>query len=272
VNLRLVSAGLLGLSVLLASCPTYAQVASASDSGSGVEEARSLFEEGRRLYFRGRYADAARLFLEAHRRSPLPEFLYNLAQAERLSGDCDAALEHYREFQRVASHQPDDLVHKLADMARCVERRRTARTPSAEASRPTTPAAAVTRRRPVVVSHGPRGAGAGLRTATGFGCLGGAVVSTGLGVLYALRAESAADRLQDQNHVGARWNGQSQAYEDSWRRSSAAALGFGVAAVVLAGTGSWLLISASSSSTPTRTSFAVSWHRGGPAMGAGLRF
>jgi tetratricopeptide (TPR) repeat protein len=71
------------------------------------DEARAQdhYDEGVALYRSGRYAEAAAAFARAHGEDQQPKYLYNRAQAERLAGDCDAALEGYRAF--VALEPPE---------------------------------------------------------------------------------------------------------------------------------------------------------------------
>lgn len=62
------------------------------------EKARLLAERGRELHDAGDYAGAIAAYKEAYVLAPRPGLLFNLAQAYRLSGDCDDAAFMYRRF------------------------------------------------------------------------------------------------------------------------------------------------------------------------------
>lgn len=62
---------------------------------TGSPEAR-----GERAYEDERYAEAAEAFGEAYAKSGDPKHLFAQAQAERIAGNCRAALNHYDEFLR----------------------------------------------------------------------------------------------------------------------------------------------------------------------------
>jgi len=62
------------------------------------EKARLLAERGRELHDSGDYAGAIAAYKEAYVLAPRPGLLFNLAQAYRLSGDCDDAAFMYRRF------------------------------------------------------------------------------------------------------------------------------------------------------------------------------
>ena len=65
-------------------------------------EARAHYEKGTAAYALGRFADAAAEFEQAFTLKPDPALLYNAAQAYRLAGDRDRALQLYKSYLRVA--------------------------------------------------------------------------------------------------------------------------------------------------------------------------
>ena len=76
--------------------------------------AEGLYAEGQAAYDKADYAAAIAKWQESYRLSGESGLLFNLAQAQRLSGDCGAALATYRKF--IAADQ--DLTseqHKLAE-------------------------------------------------------------------------------------------------------------------------------------------------------------
>lgn len=72
-------------------------------SARADDEAKTHYERGTRLYMLGKYADAASEYEQAFEIKPVPELLYDAAQAHRLSGDKHRALLLYTNFLR-ASH------------------------------------------------------------------------------------------------------------------------------------------------------------------------
>jgi tetratricopeptide (TPR) repeat protein len=82
--------------------------------------ARATLERGLRSYAVGDWAAAIAAFREGYQREPHPDFLYALAQAQRMSGDCTSAIATYRAFLRTA---PSDrqAAPARANLARCEE-------------------------------------------------------------------------------------------------------------------------------------------------------
>lgn len=62
------------------------------------DRAAELAEEARLAFEAQRYDDAVRLIDEAFALDPQRHYLYALAQAERMAGLCEDAIEHYRAF------------------------------------------------------------------------------------------------------------------------------------------------------------------------------
>ena len=80
--------------------------------------ARELFELGIDEYKSKDYAAAAASMGKAYELDPEPEALYALAQAERLSGDCKGATEHYQKLLDLA--KDDKTVNAVtANLALC---------------------------------------------------------------------------------------------------------------------------------------------------------
>src|SRR5215472_10162270 len=63
-------------------------------------EARAHFERGSRYYDTQLYEEALAEFRAGYLIDPSPDFLYSIAQAERLRGNCKSAVEAYRAFLR----------------------------------------------------------------------------------------------------------------------------------------------------------------------------
>ena len=153
---------------------------------SGTTGAAELFRLGKEAYDRQEYARAAELFTRCHARSGDPSLLFNIAQAERLAGDCAAAASHYRQFLAEvpdARNRPDAEA-KLADMERCV----VARSPAA----PPSPAPAA----PAGGSPQPEGAEPGSSSA-GLWVAGGGGLALGVSALFWYRAWDADRELDE---------------------------------------------------------------------------
>jgi tetratricopeptide (TPR) repeat protein len=76
--------------------------------------AESLYDEGQAAYEKADYAIAIAKWQESYRLSNENGLLFNLAQAQRLSGNCGAALATYWKFLAV-DQDPASEQHKLAD-------------------------------------------------------------------------------------------------------------------------------------------------------------
>jgi tetratricopeptide (TPR) repeat protein len=90
-------------------------------------EARAHYEKATGAYALGRYADAAVEFEAAFALKPDPAILYNAAQAYRLAGKKERALELYRSYRRVygrrAEHAADVDKH-VVELEKAIESER----------------------------------------------------------------------------------------------------------------------------------------------------
>jgi tetratricopeptide (TPR) repeat protein len=211
-------------------------MASTQDDG---RDGRSLFEQGERHYRAGQYELAASAFREAYRLLPSAELLYNLAQAERLSGNCEAALEHYLTLaSSEAERVPSDLNEKVSAMQRCVEAKRKTSTGDSSASPRPRPAPVVSGRThpwPARAQERPVKSSPDLLQATAYGCAAGSILSAAMGAVFMARASADSERLEEVNHVGGQWNNRYAAYENSFARDRTAAIVLFATAAVFAG-------------------------------------
>jgi tetratricopeptide (TPR) repeat protein len=87
-------------------------------------DARAHYEKARGAYALGHYADAAAEFEAAFLLKPDPAILYNAAQAYRLAGKKERALELYRSYRRVygrrAEHAADVDKH-ITELEKAIE-------------------------------------------------------------------------------------------------------------------------------------------------------
>jgi hypothetical protein len=84
--------------VAAAADAAHANSSDASEPEATEAEARRLSKEGLSAFGARDYASALTKFSEAYALSPVPGLLYNMAQAQRLLGDCRAAVLLYRRF------------------------------------------------------------------------------------------------------------------------------------------------------------------------------
>src|SRR5262249_55013584 len=92
--MRLLGVGLVTL-VLCASGVARAQAAAADDDAT---KARALFDKGMAHFHLEEYPQAIDKWEAGFRVKPVPEFLYNIAQAYRLSKQPDKALSFYKKY------------------------------------------------------------------------------------------------------------------------------------------------------------------------------
>jgi hypothetical protein len=114
----------------------------AAEPSPVVEEARRLYAEGLQRYKDGAYDEAIEKLNASYLRVPAPGLLYDLAQAQRLKGDCQRALALYRQY--LASPGTDAVrtfaAERAAEMEACLATRAVA--PSSPATAPVSPAIA----------------------------------------------------------------------------------------------------------------------------------
>lgn len=105
----------MGLFAAALCAPATAGAQRHSDS---VERAH---REGKQAFAQGDYETAAARFDDAYLLSDDPTYLFNLAQAQRLNGDCRAAFGSYREFLNKVPDAPNraDVEEKLAALESC---------------------------------------------------------------------------------------------------------------------------------------------------------
>ncbi len=78
-------------------------------SVAGAEEQSQVFQNAVEAYENNEFELAAQLFLEAYEETPSQTILFALAQSERLSDDCPAALTHYHQLRRKKLPDEDRL-------------------------------------------------------------------------------------------------------------------------------------------------------------------
>lgn len=92
---RLLAAALIAAMLVLGGRPALAQ-------SSEGEQAREHYKKGLAAYNLGQYSEAAAEFETAYRLFLDPALLFNIAQAHRMNGELEKALNGYRSFLRTA--------------------------------------------------------------------------------------------------------------------------------------------------------------------------
>lgn len=104
--------------IALAAALCAPAAARAQPRSGSVERAH---REGKQAYAEGDYETAAARFDDAYLLSDDPAYLFNLAQAQRLDGECRAAHRSYREYLDRVPDAPNraDVEEKIAALESC---------------------------------------------------------------------------------------------------------------------------------------------------------
>ena len=111
----------LPLAALLVFATVALPVAARADDRA---DARAHYEKAEAAYALGRFAEAATEFEEAYARKPDPAILYNAAQAYRLAGKKERALELYRSYRRVYGRRGEhtgDVEKHISELEKAIE-------------------------------------------------------------------------------------------------------------------------------------------------------
>lgn len=211
------------LAALLARAPATARAEGPPD----LARAEALYDEGRRAFDLGEYADAIARWKASYMLSSAPQLLFNVGQAYRLSGDCAQANRFYETYERAAPH-PSNAAELAAARAKC------AGVAATHVPTPPRPSPVIAAPAPTAAPTGPRFR---LASAITLGVGGAAGVAS---IVYALRARDRAATIAGQP-AGTPW---SPALDDAQRAGHAAATRgriFGVvgAAALVTGASLW---------------------------------
>jgi len=192
---------------LLAAIALAAPAVEADSSDPVPQRARKLADRGRELHQRGDYARAVAAFKEAYVLAPSPGLLFNLAQAYRLQGQCDDAVDMYRRYLAAApssvEERPLAEAH-LATVVRCVQKRRLNLPPDAAMEHIPVPPAPGPDPLFIDDTAPPRSHGKVLRE-VGLGATLGGAVALGTAAYFGFRASSAAADVERLYAQGASW-------------------------------------------------------------------
>jgi hypothetical protein len=115
----------------------------------GGEDARPYLDKATAAYGLGRYAVAAENFEKAYELKPDPALLYNAAQAHRLAGNKQRALELYESYLRMYGKKDkrDEVERRIKELKQAIAHDKTVATSpptTTEPVSPSPPAAAAT--------------------------------------------------------------------------------------------------------------------------------
>ncbi len=262
VRALLVVASLACATPVLIVRPRAAHAGEPSGSGAMKAEARVHLEQGLAAYSEKDWERAIREFRAGYDIDPRPDFLFAWAQAERLSGDCAAAIELYEKF--IATHpspEQADAAQQMSD--RCRETvTQTRPAPEPKKAREPDEGEVVPRKLRAAPAPSAGGERTWWKDGWGAGLAGAGVVGVGLGVgLYvaASSSDDAADRAATYDEFAQRKD------EAAGRRSFAAlSLGAG-AALLVAGGVRYYLVHRRESRSHDATGVALSFTPGGGA-------
>jgi tetratricopeptide (TPR) repeat protein len=190
------------------------------------DDAKAKYREGKVHYDLHEYDQAIARFKEAYRLFDDPVYLFNIAQAYRLAGDCPNAVAYYKSFLRGAPPEQHGKVRETLDeLEPCPAPARDPE-PEPDPEPPPPPAPTTTRTgRPALRLGGVISAGAGV--------LAGAVA-----IVFAWRSRDAADQVDAaRGEDPFEWTPALEALDARGRRDETLAIAFGIggAASVVAG-------------------------------------
>lgn len=170
---------LVTLSIVLAASIAHAQPA---DPGA-------LEASGSKHFELAEYPAAIADFKEAFRISDRPELLFNIAQAYRLAGDCKRAHTFYKTYLRRVPEAPNaaKVKERIAELESCANQ-----APAVVEPPPSEPPPPVGVQPVLPVERGRT-----WKTKAGIGIAGAGVLGLGVGVVFALRGSSKADKLRE---------------------------------------------------------------------------
>lgn len=190
--------------IFVAVALAFAPLAARGDESTIPTKARTLADLGRAFHDLGDYSKAIEAFTQAYVIAPSPALLFNLAQAYRLNGNCDAAALMYRRFlaRNPAPDQRALAEAHLAKVERCMHKL-ALHIPvnPGEGLMPPPGSATVAATRDTPAE--PRRAQ--IEKGIGIGLTAGGSVALGIAAYYAIQARQAADDVTAAYAKGGAW-------------------------------------------------------------------
>jgi tetratricopeptide (TPR) repeat protein len=136
----------LSIALMMAVCAsaTVARAQQPQATDPEAAKARSLYDQGMARFQLEEYAQAISKWEEGFRIKPVPEFLYNIAQAYRLSKQSDKALSFYKKFLHMKpdAANREEVERHIRELSAVVNAQE--RTSTAPPTGPITPGSAAT--------------------------------------------------------------------------------------------------------------------------------
>jgi tetratricopeptide (TPR) repeat protein len=177
-----------------------------------IESARALSDDGMALFRRAEYQSAIEAFRRSFDLSPAPALLFDMAQAHRKLGNCDAALELFRRFARAdqAAALRAGVDARIDEMQSCSTKRQPPVVASLSASVLAAPAAPVLDR--VVATRVPEQHAPGRwPRLAGMSLAAVGLVALGAGAFAGLEAQHASRRVSERFRSGGPWTSEDDA-------------------------------------------------------------
>ncbi len=172
-------------------------------SSAAAQDATALEASGNKHFQLAEYDAAITDFKEAFRISDAPGYLYNIAQAYRLKGDCRSAATFYKNYLR---RMPDaanaaKVRERVTEMDACAAKQPPDPVPTTPTEPPpvttvTTPPVTPPQTLPEQPAPQPDGNSRGWMTYTGIAGMGIGALGLGLGVKFMLDGKSANSDLK----------------------------------------------------------------------------
>jgi len=187
--------------LLVCATPAFAQK---------MDDARQHFKAGKTLQDAGKFAEAADEYQAAYDLDPRPAMLFNIAQAHRLAGHKQLAVDFYKRYLQA---QPDGAGARearqwTAELTRQLEAERPVTPPPTRPdpppiTPPATPTLAPPSQQP---EHPPQAPSSGRRLRlAGIAAGVAGLAAVGAGVAFAFKARSAQDTID--GHTMGPWTG-----------------------------------------------------------------
>ena len=224
----------IAIALVLATAPARAQP-------SARDQAKQHFKQGKALQEAGEYDAAVDAYRAAYDLDQRPEMLFNIAQAYRLGNRKQQAIDYYLRYLAAQPNGPGvrEARQWIAELSRQIEADRPPPIEPAEPEPPSTPPPLTPpSSTPPRSEPGPRTQAATrsspqLRIA-GLATTGAGAVALGLGVVFGMKARSAADAISD--HRGSWTDDERHTFEDGQRANRNMIVAY-VAGGALVGTG-----------------------------------
>ena len=235
---------------------------SSSALAQPAQDPAALEASGNKHFQLAEYDAAIKDFKEAFRISDSPGYLYNIAQAYRLKGDCREAATFYKNYLRRVPDAPNNskVRDRVKEMEDCA-----AKQPAPPPTTTTTTTTTTQPDQPPPQPEQPENPNAWMRYA-GYGALAVGAIGLGLGIKFMLDGQAANDKLADTCMSSCTSEEALQIQNDGQAANRNAAI-FSVAGGVFVAGGVVLVLlsmrSAASSETADEPAASVSFTQGG---------